>query len=261
MSLPLPPFSAARFEQLARERALAYGQPLVVKTETASTNDDALQALKAGAPSGSVFVADAQSAGRGRNGRSWSSLPGHSLTFSLVLRPNLPPERLQQTTLAVGLGVRAALAAHGAHGLCIKWPNDIVQQRRKLAGILVEKPQLSATDTAIVVGVGINLGSAAVPAQLQNTATALDQLLTPLPPLEVLLAEVLRHIAEQMSTLEDAGFAPLARALREHDALLGERIVVDGRSGIGRGIHDDGQLSFESNGALHTLNSGTVSFS
>lgn len=260
MSYPLPPFSAARFAQLARERGLAYGQPLLAKPHTVSTSDDALEALRAGAASGSVFVADAQSAGRGRNGRSWSSLPGHSLTFSLILRPKLPPERLQQTTLAVGLALREALAACGARDLCIKWPNDIVQQRRKLAGILVEKPQLPASDTAVVVGVGINLGFAAVPAELVATATALDQLVAAAPSLETLLADVLQHIAEQMDLLENEGFAPLAHALREHDALLGQRIVVDGRAGIGRGIHDDGLLLFESGGTLHTLNAGTVLF-
>ena len=106
--------------------------------ECASTNTELLARAERGAPSGSVLVADRQTAGRGSRGRTWQSSPGASLTFSLLWRFTDGVHGLAGLSLAVGVAVIRALAACGAHGVMLKWPNDILLDEAKLGGILVE---------------------------------------------------------------------------------------------------------------------------
>jgi BirA family biotin operon repressor/biotin-[acetyl-CoA-carboxylase] ligase len=252
-------FSGALFLQLAQESGLKYGQPLRVTSETVSTNDDALLALKSGSQQGAVFVAERQSGGRGRHGRQWLSVPGHSLTFSLILRPQLPGDRLSVITLAVGLAVKDALTGQGAVDLGLKWPNDVVHQRQKLVGILVEKPGAAdGHDTAVVVGVGINVGDAAIPSELANQATALSRLMTRIPSREQLLVTVLDQLERRVTQLESAGLAALLPDIRAGDALRGQTIEIEGRKGKACGIGDAGELLVEFSGRVEAITSGTV---
>src|SRR5690349_9448244 len=113
-------FSRERFVDLAQARGLSYGRPLTLRAQTVSTNDDALNALKSGVTAGALFVAEEQTGGRGRHGRHWHSVPGQSLTFSLVLRPRVATAKLSALTLVVGLAVHEALTLHGATELQLK---------------------------------------------------------------------------------------------------------------------------------------------
>lgn len=120
---------------------------------TGSTNSDLVAAARSGAPAGSVLVADVQTAGRGRVGRSWTAPAGTALTFSLLLRPaGVPAARLAWAGVLLGLAVRAAIRAAGAGPVGLKWPNDVLVAGRKCAGILAEM-----TEGGVVVGVGINV--------------------------------------------------------------------------------------------------------
>jgi BirA family biotin operon repressor/biotin-[acetyl-CoA-carboxylase] ligase len=252
-------FSGQLFLDLAREKGLKYGHPLRVSAETVSTNDDALTALKAGAQAGAVFVAECQSGGRGRHGRRWQSVPGQSLTFSLILRPQMRGDRLSVITLVVGLAVKDALADHGAMNLGLKWPNDVVHQRKKLVGILVEKPGTpDLHDSAVVVGVGMNVGVAAVPPELTQQATALDQLTSRVPSREQLLVTVLEQLERRVTQLESSGFGALLPDIRACDALRGHAIEVDGRKGNASGIGDAGELLIEIAGRIEAVSAGTV---
>jgi BirA family biotin operon repressor/biotin-[acetyl-CoA-carboxylase] ligase len=138
-----------------------------------STNRYVLECAATGAPEGLVAVADEQSAGRGRLGRTWIAPPGGALLVSVLLRPALPPDRLHLVTLAAAL----ALVDVVPEAARVKWPNDVVVDDRKLAGILAE----SDGDGAVVVGMGCNVRSDWFPAELRETATATsverDQLL------------------------------------------------------------------------------------
>jgi BirA family biotin operon repressor/biotin-[acetyl-CoA-carboxylase] ligase len=254
-------FSSAAFLDLARANSLRFGQPLTVHAQTASTNDDALSALKTGAPVGALFVAETQTSGRGRQGRHWFSVPGESLTFSLILRPRVAPEQLSAVTLVVGLAAHDALSKVGAHDLKIKWPNDIVHGRKKLLGILVEKPSSTDKyDTALVVGVGVNVGSRAIPPELASQATALDQLLTALPSREHLLSALLQQIERRLGQFEQQSFAALLPEIRAHDALFGERVEIEARQGTARGIGDGGELLLDGGGKIARITAGTVSY-
>ncbi len=139
----------------------------------ASTNDLAIERARAGAPHGMIVVADAQTAGRGRLGRSWASPPGRSLYLSIVVRAPLPLARLAPLTLAVGIGACDAVRAEGVTSAALKWPNDLViaPAGRKLAGILCE----SAGEGAVIVGIGVNLNGAAhdLPPEIAHRATTI----------------------------------------------------------------------------------------
>jgi BirA family transcriptional regulator, biotin operon repressor / biotin---[acetyl-CoA-carboxylase] ligase len=127
---------------------------LTVVASTGSTNEDLLAAAGAGAPSGSVLVAEEQTRGRGRLDRVWQSKPGAALTFSVLLRPaGVPPGNRGWLPLLAGVAVVAGLRAQAGLEASLKWPNDVLAGQAKLAGILAEQ-----TGTAIVVGIGLNVG-------------------------------------------------------------------------------------------------------
>lgn len=122
---------------------------------TGSTNADLLERAAAGAPEGSVLVAEAQTAGRGRMGRAWLSPPGAALMFSVLLRPaTVPPARRGWIPLLAGVAIASAVAAVAGLDARLKWPNDVLVGDRKLAGILAEQAA-----GAIVVGVGVNVST------------------------------------------------------------------------------------------------------
>jgi biotin-(acetyl-CoA carboxylase) ligase len=128
-------------------------------------------------------------------------------------------------------------------------------------GILVEKPQApTAGDTALVVGIGVNVGLGAIPPELADQATALAALGGALPRRALLLADIVQHIEGRIALLESNGFASLLPELRAHDALLGQTVRVDQQLGIARGIHDSGALLLEWENRLLQLNAGTVTF-
>jgi BirA family transcriptional regulator, biotin operon repressor / biotin---[acetyl-CoA-carboxylase] ligase len=257
-------FDVARFAELRRARGCAWGEPLTHYREIGSTNDEALKAARAGAPAGSVFVADHQSSGRGRTGKSWLSKAGAGLLFSVLIRPRTSADRLSSLTLAVGLGARAALEKASAGDFAVKWPNDVLERGRKVAGVLCEG-QLSGREVeAIVIGVGINIGRQELPPDLAGTATSLEDLVLAghvVPDREELLVEALAAIETRAARHLEHGFAALLDEFTEHDALAGRRIAVSGASevrGIARGVDREGQLLVEDEGLVIALRSGTV---
>jgi len=126
-----------------------------VVAETASTNEDLLAAARRGAPEGEVLAAEVQTAGRGRMGRSWVSLPGTALTFSVLLRPVAAPAAGRGwVPLLTGVAVASALRAEAGIDARLKWPNDVLVNGAKLAGILAEQ-----AGDAIVVGAGVNISA------------------------------------------------------------------------------------------------------
>lgn len=128
-----------------------------------STNDFGLAWADEGAPDGALVAADTQTGGRGRLGRKWITLPGTALAFSLILRPR--PEEIQHLVLFSPLGALALACALENLGLQpqIKWPNDVLLQRCKIAGILAEASWLGAHLQAVVVGIGVNVAPESVP--------------------------------------------------------------------------------------------------
>ena len=196
---------------------------------TDSTNARARELVEAGAPHGTVVTADEQTAGRGRQGRTWTAPPGKALLYSAVLRPL--DERHLLLPLSVPLAVcEAAEELNPAVECKVKWPNDVWIEERKLAGVLIEaKPQ----DGWAVIGVGLNLTIAPdeFPSELRETAISLFGHIGAATALN-------RHLDRWVA----ADSADVLSSWRSRDALRGREISWDGGSGIADGIEDSGDL-------------------
>jgi len=198
---------------------------------TDSTNARARELVEAGAAGGTVVTAAEQTAGRGRQGRSWTAPPGKALLYSAVLRPL--DERHLLLPLAVPLAVcEAAEELQPGIECAIKWPNDVWVDGRKLAGALIEaKPQ----DGWAVIGVGLNLTIERdeFPPELRETATSL---------VGVPIDDARRALNGALDRWVEAESSDVLSAWRERDALRGREISWDGGSGIADGIEDSGDL-------------------
>lgn len=222
----------------------SYGNPLVVAATTSSTNDDAKRAIAGGCTRGHVVIANAQSAGRGSHGRSWVSPAGVNIYLSIAERWS--PVRPMPTllTLAVGLGVADAL-----HPLCdgallgIKWPNDVLLARKKVAGVLVEGSTRDGEQTA-VIGIGVNVNQREFDPSLAATATSLALHTGREYAREPLIASLLACVERWV---DEAGTSParVAAAVRLQLIGIGERCRFDGAEVTIRGINDDGALLVE----------------
>jgi BirA family biotin operon repressor/biotin-[acetyl-CoA-carboxylase] ligase len=177
-----------------------------------STNRYLLQCAAEGSSEGLVAVADEQTAGRGRLGRAWVAPVGSALLVSVLLRPALPMERTHLVTLAAGLAALDAVDALTSVRAGLKWPNDVVVDDRKLAGILAETDGAGA----VVVGMGCNVQPGALPAELHEiaTAVAVDR--------ARLLVEWLRAYDARLADLDRVVADAIARS-----ATLGRRVRVD----------------------------------
>ena len=167
-----PTFDPRRFNSRLATRRL--GRTLLLRGETASTNDDAWDAAAAGAPDGAVVVADHQTRGRGREGRAWLDAPGRGLALSILLHPGHDRSPSATTPLIAGLALARALDAHGVDAE-LKWPNDLLLGGRKLAGLLCESRRRGDGAVEIVLGAGVNVAQAAddFPPELREHATSL----------------------------------------------------------------------------------------
>jgi BirA family transcriptional regulator, biotin operon repressor / biotin---[acetyl-CoA-carboxylase] ligase len=252
-------FDIARFEAERSARGLALGTPIAWREVTESTNDDALAAAKTGAPHGALFGAETQLRGRGRRGSEWLSAPGAGLWFSLLLRPTLSAEVTPGLALCAGLALREVVARRVSATVAVKWPNDVLAARRKLAGVLVESQISGARVASVVVGIGINVEQREFPPALSSIATSLALLDADSRAREELLADILQALAARLELLQAHGMAALAEELRQHDALLGLKVRIEGREGVASGIDDAGRLLLRlADGTLEPLLSGHV---
>ncbi len=231
----------------------ALGRPHRHFRRTDSTNARARELAEAGAPGGLVVTAEEQSAGRGRQGRSWFAPAGTALLYSALLRPLGERPLLP---LAVPAAVCEAAEALAPVRCQIKWPNDVWVEGRKLAGVLVEgRPEADAGGWA-VVGVGLNLAIPPedLPEELRETATSLGAGTT--------LAIALEELNARLTTWIDRDQAEVLAAFRERDALRGRPISWQGGSGVAAGIDDAGHLLVdEDRGERVSLGAGEVHLS
>jgi BirA family biotin operon repressor/biotin-[acetyl-CoA-carboxylase] ligase len=244
--------------RLLTERGLGLGLPLTVLPVATSTNDLGLEAARSGAEHGSAFVAEEQTHGRGRQGHGWISRPGENLTFSLLLRMRMAPHRAGGITLVAGLAVREAVAARVAEPVSVKWPNDVMCQKKKLGGILVESLARGRELAAIVVGIGINVAPE-LPSELADSATSLGLLAARELGREQLLVDVLAALEPRLRRFQASGLGELLGELGVHDALRGERVRAGELEGRARGIDATGAFVIVSDdGREHLVRSGSV---
>src|SRR5262249_47666099 len=146
------------FQRALRTRRL--GHPLFTRDQVDSTNDLAWELLQQGADEGACVVADAQTRGRGRQGRSWHTAPGKGLALSVLLHPGCDAAALGTAPLVAGLALARGLGALGFKAR-LKWPNDLLAGRRKLSGILAESRRAADGTEVVILGVGVNVAQVA----------------------------------------------------------------------------------------------------
>ena len=217
------------------------GAPRVHLRLTDSTNERARELAAGGAPHGTLVTADEQSAGRGRQGRTWTAPPRSALLMSLVLRD------LRETLpLSAAVAVCEALPLEAT----IKWPNDIWVRARKLAGILVEgRPQ----EGWAVLGIGLNVRTSEFPAELRETATSLLR-----EGVDTTSEEVLRRVLVALDRWLDRPASDVLAAWRERDALLGRPVRWANGSGVGGGVDETGALLVDTAEGRVALQAGEV---
>jgi BirA family biotin operon repressor/biotin-[acetyl-CoA-carboxylase] ligase len=234
---------AAHIENALARAAVPWGRPLVIAALTASTNDDAKRAARAGAAAGAAFVADAQSGGRGRLGRSWFSPPGENLYASFVLRPAFDHQHIPLVTLTAGLAVVDAVAPRVAERrVGLKWPNDVFIDGRKVAGILSEAQVVDGAAAWVVVGIGINVRTSAFPRELASSATSLAIAGASSVHRGDLFVDLAVALFRRMEMLREGKVRELVTAFAARDELAGRAMTVDGAPATALGIAEDGAL-------------------
>jgi BirA family biotin operon repressor/biotin-[acetyl-CoA-carboxylase] ligase len=236
-------------EPLLRGR---FGRPYRFAESVASTQD----LLASDDPEGAIVAADVQTAGRGRLGRMWDAPPGKAILVSVLLRPP-PNRRLPELSLVAGVAV--ADAVEGALGLSaqIKWPNDVLVNRRKVAGVLGEK-----RGDAVVIGIGLNVNQTrdelpaetTVPPASLFTVDGIERDRAPI------LAEVLARLEHHYDAWRAGGLDAVYIDLGSRDFLRGRRVSVDGVAGTAVQIDRQGRLEIDVDGEHRTVESGEVTY-
>ena len=207
---------------------------------TTSTMDVASKLVAEGARHGTVVVADEQTAGRGRRGSTWQSPPGAGLYLSLIARQ--PGANLSLVTLAAGVAVREGIEAATGLKADLKWPNDLIIDRHKLAGILAEGIAVGTPAQAVVIGVGINLQPAAYPPEVSARATSIEGELGRPIDRELVLSSVLGALWDRLALLERSPGDILQAWRAASPSANGTRVEWDGRHGVTAGIDTTGAL-------------------
>lgn len=248
-------------------RGTIFGDHIHHYYRAGSTNTLALEAATSGAPEGSVFVAEQQTAGRGRGNNQWHSAESTGIYCSVILRPALPPADVLVISLATGLAVQSAVQEIDSRVLAdLKWPNDVLISSKKICGILTEMSAEATRVRHIVVGIGINVNQRHFPGDLTDTATSL-LLTTGTEWSRVeLCAALLKSLdREYRSLLQDSGAqAEILRRFEEHSSSArGRRVRIDengGFEGTTEGLDSRGFLRVRTNYGSRTVYAGTVRF-
>ena len=252
-------------ELRSRIRTVWAGSELHFYRITGSTNLLAKQAGEEDAPHGALFVADEQTAGRGRRGRSWQSPPGANIYFTILLRPDFAPDQASMLTLVMAHSV--ACAIHRLTGLepSIKWPNDVLLEGKKVCGILTEMSVEREYIHYVVCGVGINVVSQDFPEGIREHAIAVEEVYGQAVSKGALLQYVMKDFERDYDAFVAAG--DLTPLLESYNGILVNRDrrvrVLDPKGeweGIARGINAGGELLVEDiEGGIQNIFAGEVS--
>jgi BirA family biotin operon repressor/biotin-[acetyl-CoA-carboxylase] ligase len=259
----------------SRGRRGGFGAPLLYFPTIGSTNDVAARLAAGGAPEGTTVAAESQTAGRGRLGRTWFSPPGAGLYVSVVIRPDAGVRAGSGSAAAAGPGLPAALTLAAGVALAeairettglpaeIKWPNDLVFERRKLAGILAEASAQGAELDYVILGAGVNIRPVTYPPDVAQRATSIEAELGRTIDRGLLLAKALENLAacrEALRRGEVGGM--LERWRRMSPSAVGARVewrtpggAVRGRTA---GLDVDGALLVDRDGRIERVVAGEV---
>ncbi len=245
-------------------RASVNGSRTIVRLGVVdSTQRVAFDLADEGAADGTVVVAETQTAGRGRRGRVWRDERGASLLFSIVVRPALSSSLLPTLSLATAVAVATALERVARLPARLKWPNDVMVNGRKIAGILLES-RMGASESrggvrpVVAVGIGINVLQREFPDDVQPHATSIRLETDRLVSRENLLATLLEEFAHWRAVLERQGFAPVRRRWLALSDTVGRRVRIDGCTGTAIDLDAAGALVIEEAGQARRVIAGDV---
>jgi len=227
-----------------------------------STMDAASSLAQQGAHHGVVVLADEQTSGRGRRGTTWASPPGAGLYFSFIARPDNAREGVVSTlsliTLAAGVAVRGGIEAATGLAADLKWPNDVIVDQRKLAGILAEGVAIGSPDQAVVIGVGVNVQPAAYPPEIAARATSLEGELGKTVDRGMVLTGILIALWDRLATLERRPGDILQAWRAASPNAAGTRVEWDGKHGTTAGIDDSGALLVKTTAGVERIIAGEL---
>jgi BirA family biotin operon repressor/biotin-[acetyl-CoA-carboxylase] ligase len=236
-------------------------------SQTVSTNDEAKILALQGAAEGTVVLAEAQTGGRGRQGRRFASPPGVGIYLSLLLRPSVDASRLPQLTLMAAVAAADALAEMTALPVCLKWPNDLNLHGKKIGGILTEAVIQSDLPALVIMGIGINVNTtlAHLPSNLHPHVTSLALAAGRSWPRLPLIASLLGHLERCYETFQSIGMQPIIERWLHYGQLVGRRVRFDldaiPQDAIVLGLAEDGALHVQlADGSRKRLIAGTVAF-
>jgi BirA family biotin operon repressor/biotin-[acetyl-CoA-carboxylase] ligase len=254
----MPAFDLTRFHALLKTRE--FGRNLIFEPAVGSTMDLARDAVQHGAVEGTLALTDAQTAGRGRLGRSWVAPPGANLLSTLVLYP--PPTIMRQIAMITPLAIVDAVREVTGLSAAIKWPNDVVLEGKKLAGILIESSTTDDGTGFALVGAGINVNfDPRAVDEIRDIATSVSVALGRDADREALLASYLLHF-EQLYDGARGGRSPRDR-WRSLLVTLGQRVTATEphrvTDGVAEDVDDDGSLLLRADhGSLVAIEAGDV---
>lgn len=240
------------------------GSECMLFDEIDSTNREAMRQAEAGANEGLVIIANRQTSGRGRLGRSWHTAENDSLALSILLRPDIPPEKVPQLSLLAAVALYRALSKF-VPDIGIKWPNDIMHNGAKIAGILTEMRGEPGQVHAVVIGIGVNIRRPAkgwpeeITQRVGDLSTASGR--RDLSRLDTALA-IIRAMERVYHEYSANGFAPIREAWWRAHAASGHRVRAHGSDGYVEGIaealDDDGALLLRTGGKLQRFVAGDI---
>jgi BirA family transcriptional regulator, biotin operon repressor / biotin---[acetyl-CoA-carboxylase] ligase len=268
LSQPVETLARTRIEKKLSADTRLRVRKLEVLAEIESTNSRLFAVTDLPMGRADVCIAEFQSAGRGRRGRSWTAPYGGALCLSLSWQFPESPRQIGALSLATGVGVLRALREQGVGGIGLKWPNDILSGGRKLGGILIELRAETAGPAYVVLGIGLNfrLSTQARRAIQASGVAAVD--LAEVGALSktgrnILAAAIINRLVEVLTEFQQQGFRPFMNEWRDADTLRGEpiRVLVGEQTqrGIARGIDEDGALMLETPTGLQRFVSGEIS--
>lgn len=221
-----------------------------------------------GAANGTTVVAKAQTSGRGRLGRNWFSPAGAGLWTTTLLYPTKPASELSQLGIVAGIATLGSLHTLNVQGVKLKWPNDLMVEKRKLAGILLEAHNLDSEKPFVLIGIGINVQSATqleLPGDIGDRYIGLSEITPTANPAELYetcLRNLVSSLESHYQSWSQEGLSKILPFWNEHDWLAGQRVQARAEAGviegIARGINQSGELTVETKEGICRIRSGEV---
>jgi len=246
------------FNEETLKKSLAgkcFGHQLYYFTETGSTNDEAFSLGLAGAPQGTVVIADSQTKGKGRMQRLWHSPKNSNIYTSVILRPPVQPSKASQIPIAAGVAVAEVLETYCPDKVRLKWPNDVLVEGKKVCGILAQMKTFADAVDFVVLGIGINvnLSREQFPRDIQEIATSLAvETGREISRLELIIS-LYENLEKCYKKLLQKGFGPIKEKWLELAPMIGRTVQVTFKDetleGKATGLDDDGSLILLTEGA------------